>query len=291
VSAQRLEGRPVAESIWRRVQEQGATFAAQAARPACLGLVGGTDESAAAYARQIERQFSRRGLTVSHHTADGAHLTGVLSRLSAEPSVDGILLLTPLPPGADPVRAALAIDPSKDVDGQHPASLGRLGQRRGQFAPATALGGVRLLEHYAIPLRGQRVVVVGRSPVVGLPLALLLLDRDATVTICHSKTPDLPGVTRQADILCVAVGRAGLIGPEHVRHGAVVLDFGTNAEPDGTLRGDVQTAAVAEVASAITPVPGGTGPTTVAVLAEQTVAAAEARLSAQAARRRGAIGN
>src|SRR5207248_4886692 len=114
-----------------------------------------------------------------------------------------ILLLTPLPPGADVEAAALAIDPDKDVDGQHPANLGKLGQRRGQIAPATALGGLRLLEHYGVPLSGARAVVVGRSPVVGLPLALLLLDANATVTVCHSRTVDLASVTREADVLCV----------------------------------------------------------------------------------------
>jgi methylenetetrahydrofolate dehydrogenase (NADP+)/methenyltetrahydrofolate cyclohydrolase len=135
-----------------------------------------------------------------------------------------------------------------------------------------------LLEHYGVELRGARAVVVGRSPVVGLPLALLLLAGDATVTIAHSKTEDLAAVTREADILCVAVGRHHLIGPQHVRPGAVVLDFGSHPRPAGAFEGDVQTEAVAEVAGALTPVPGGTGPLTVAVLAEQTVAAAYARL-------------
>ena len=268
----------MAEAIWQRVAAEAAAFAARMARPATLGLVGGSDdEAAASYARQIERQFARRGLGVAAHTSDGPHLVGLVAELSAEQTIDGILLLTPLPPGADPRRAALAIDPDKDVDGQHPASLGRLGQRRGQFAPATALGGLRLLEHYQVPLRGRRVTVVGRSPVVGLPLALLLLDQDATVSICHSRTADLAAVTREAEVLCVAVGRPAMIGPEHVQPGAVVLDFGTHPLPEGGMQGDVQTARVAEVAAAITPVPGGTGPTTVAVLAEQTLRAALAR--------------
>jgi methylenetetrahydrofolate dehydrogenase (NADP+)/methenyltetrahydrofolate cyclohydrolase len=268
----------VAEAIWQAVQAEAAAFAAHLGRPATLGLVGGSDdEAAASYARQIERQFARRGLRVASHTSDGPHLVGLVAELSADQAIDGLLLLTPLPSGADPQRAALAIDPDKDVDGQHPASLGRLGQRRGQFAPATALGGLRLLEHYEVPLRGRRVTVVGRSPVVGLPLALLLLDQDATISICHSRTADLAAVTREAEVLCVAVGRPGMIGPEHVQPGAVVLDFGTHPLPEGGMQGDVQTARVAEVASAITPGPGGTGPTTVAVLAQQTLRAAQAR--------------
>jgi methylenetetrahydrofolate dehydrogenase (NADP+)/methenyltetrahydrofolate cyclohydrolase len=179
-----------------------------------------------------------------------------------------------LPEGVSAEAATLALDPAKDVDGQHPTNLGRIGQRRSVFAPATALGGLRLLRHYAVELRGSRVVVVGRSPVVGMPLALLLIDADATVTVCHSRTREIARVTREADILCVAMGRAGFISPDHVKPGAVVVDFGTNPTPDGSLVGDVQTGAVQEIASAITPVPGGAGPTTVAVLAEQTLRAA-----------------
>ena len=201
----------------------------------------------------------------------------VVRGLSQDDDVDGILLLTPLPDGVDAEAAVLSIDPSKDVDGQHPANLGRLAQRRAGFAPATALGGLRLLQHYDIPLRGARVVVVGRSPVVGMPLALLLIDADATVTVCHSRSVDLERVTREADILCVAAGRQGFIGPEHVKPGAVVLDFGTHPGEDGSMLGDVQTEAVSQIAGAITPVPGGTGPTTVSVLAQQTVRAAELR--------------
>jgi methylenetetrahydrofolate dehydrogenase (NADP+)/methenyltetrahydrofolate cyclohydrolase len=198
-----------------------------------------------------------------------------LADLSADAEVDGVLVLTPLPNDVAATAVVRALDPAKDVDGLHPETAGRLAQRLASFVPSTALGGLRLLEHYAIPLRGARVVVVGRSPVVGLPLTLLLVQADATVTVCHTRTKDLPGVAREADVLCVAAGRAGLIGPDAVRPGAIVIDFGTNVAEDGSLVGDVQTAAVAEVAGALTPVPGGTGPVTVAVLAEQTLLAAQ----------------
>jgi methylenetetrahydrofolate dehydrogenase (NADP+)/methenyltetrahydrofolate cyclohydrolase len=277
MSARLLEGRPVAEAIWADVSARAAAFAAQTGRPPTLGLVSGADDSAAAYGRQIERQFGRRGLAVSTHTATRSDFLSTVQRLSQDPAIDGILLLTPLPEGVDPEAAVLAIDPAKDVDGQHPENLGRLAQRRTAFAPATALGGLRLLQHYAVPLRGSRVAVVGRSPVVGMPLALLLIDADATVTVCHSRSADLASITREADLVCVAAGRVGLIGAGHIKPGAVVLDFGTNPTPDGSLVGDVQ-ADAAEVAGAITPVPGGTGPTTVSVLAEQSVTAAERRL-------------
>jgi methylenetetrahydrofolate dehydrogenase (NADP+)/methenyltetrahydrofolate cyclohydrolase len=199
----------------------------------------------------------------------------VVRVLGSDETVDGILLLTPLPPGTDSKAVIGGLNPAKDVDGQHPTNLGRLAQRRRAFAPATALGGLQLLQHYEIPLRGTHAVVVGRSPVVGMPLSLLLIDADATVTVCHSRSGDLRQFTREADILCVAAGRAGLIGAEHVKSGAIVLDFGTNSDEHGMVVGDVKTGEVAEVAGAITPVPGGTGPTTVAVLAQQTVTAAE----------------
>jgi methylenetetrahydrofolate dehydrogenase (NADP+) / methenyltetrahydrofolate cyclohydrolase len=275
MAARVLEGRPVADAIWRDVAERASAFATAAGRPACLGLVGGADESAAAYGRQVERQFTRRGLAVISRTADAATFLDLVHGLSHDRSVDGILLLTPLPDGVVAETAVLAIDPAKDVDGQHPINLGRLAQRRAAFAPATALGGLRLLQHYDIALRGTRTVVLGRSPVVGMPLALLLIDADATVSVCHSRTIDLARVTREADLLCVAIGRAHMIGPQHVKPGAVVLDFGTNPEPGGGLVGDVQTDALSQIAGAITPVPGGTGPMTVSVLAQQTVLAAE----------------
>jgi methylenetetrahydrofolate dehydrogenase (NADP+)/methenyltetrahydrofolate cyclohydrolase len=275
--ARLLEGRPVADAIWRDVDDGRARFQQVAGRAPTLALVSGADEAAAAYGRQIERQFTRHALGVLRATLEAADFVQHIRGLSADPGVDGILLLTPLPDGVRAEEAALAIEPSKDVDGQHPLNLGRLAQRRAAFAPATALGGLRLLQHYEIPLRGAKVVVIGRSPVVGMPLALLLIDADATVTICHSRTVDMPHVARGADVLCVAMGRGGMIGPEYVKPGAVVVDFGTNPTPDGAMIGDVQTEAVSDIASAITPVPGGTGPTTVSVLAHQTLRAAELR--------------
>jgi methylenetetrahydrofolate dehydrogenase (NADP+)/methenyltetrahydrofolate cyclohydrolase len=275
MGARLLEGRPVAEAIWADVSTRAQALAAANGRPPTLALVSGADEAAAAYGRQIERQFVRRGLAVRSLSVAGDAFLGQIRDLGSDDGIDGILLLTPLPNGVSAEAAALAIVPAKDVDGQHPTNLGRLAQRRAAFAPATALGGLRLLQHYEIPLRGTRVVVVGRSPVVGMPLALLLTDADATVTVCHSRSGDLAQYTREADILCVAIGREHTIGPEHVKPGAIVLDFGTNPQADGSLVGDVQTDAVAEHASAITPVPGGAGPTTVSVLAQQTVTAAE----------------
>jgi methylenetetrahydrofolate dehydrogenase (NADP+) / methenyltetrahydrofolate cyclohydrolase len=282
MSVRWLEGRPAADAVWQRVQQRATVFHDLTGRPPELAIVSGADAAAESYARQIVRQFSRRGLATQTLATPGdtAGLRESLESLSTQRSVDGVLVLTPLAEGISLADddALDALDPRKDVDGQHPHNLGLLVQKKPALVPATALGGLRLLEHYEVPLRGKRAVVVGRSAVVGLPLALLLLSNDASVSIAHSKTDDLASLTRQADVLCVAVGRHHLIGAEHVRRGAVVLDFGSHPRPDGAFEGDVQTQAVAEVAGALTPVPGGTGPMTVAVLAEQTVAAAYAGL-------------
>lgn len=282
MSARLLEGRPVADATWRDVERRAGSLSAALGRRPCLAVVQSADGAALAYARQIAHAFPKHGLDARllDPPAGGAALEQALHALSADAGVDGVLLLAPLPADGAMSQAIVALDPRKDVDGQHPANLGRLARRASDaLVPCTPLAGLRLLQRHGVALRGARAVVVGRGPVVGLPLALLLLAEDATVSVCHSRTPDLAAVTRGAEVLCVAVGRVGLIGPEHVRRGAVVLDFGTNPVADGSLVGDVQTSAVAAVASAITPVPGGIGAVTVAVLAEQTVAAAE-RLAA-----------
>jgi methylenetetrahydrofolate dehydrogenase (NADP+)/methenyltetrahydrofolate cyclohydrolase len=176
----------------------------------------------------------------------------------------------------DFARAASSIEPAKDVDGANPSSLGRLVAGLTAFPPATAQAVVALLDHYGIELSGRHAAVVGRSTVVGKPVAQLLLDRDATVTICHSRTADLAAATSQADVLVAAVGRAELIRTEHVRAGAVVIDVGTNATDDGGLVGDVDAGDVEGHVAALTPVPGGVGPVTTALLLEHTVRAAEA---------------
>ncbi len=279
MAARILDGRQVAAAVWERVQAEAARLRQARGRPPCLAIVRSDDEAAQAYQRQIERAFARHGLAVvlRDPPQDAGAARAVLTELSRDDDVDGVLLMAPLAGDVDARAVIPALGPGKDVDGQHPANLGLLVQRRSRFVPSTALGGLRLLQHYGVALRGRRAVIVGRSAVVGLPLSLLLLDADATVTVCHTRTDDLPGVTREADILCVAAGRPGLVGREGVKTGAVVVDFGTSPGPGGALVGDVRTAEVAEVAAAVTPVPGGVGAVTVAVLAGQTVAAARAR--------------
>jgi len=202
----------------------------------------------------------------------------LLSRLNADPSIHGVLLQLPLPPGCDEDQAIAAIAPEKDVDGFHPTNLGHLLAGTPTVLPCTPAGVMELLDHYGIELKGAEAVVVGRSRIVGKPLAQLLLARHATVTMCHTRTRDLAVHTRRAEILCVAAGRPQVITGEMVREGAVVVDVGINRLENGKLVGDVEFAGAAKRARAITPVPGGVGPMTVAMLLRNTLQAARRQL-------------
>ncbi len=264
-----LSGRELAAEIRAGTAAAAAELAA-AHRPPRLTVVTATDDEASAwYVRSIASAAAKAGIGCEvedlgpRATADG--IAAQLAALSADPTVHGIILTTPLPGSARLAELAGAIDPAKDVDGANPVSLGRLMTGLPTFAPATAEAVLWLLDHYQVELAGRHAVVVGRSAVVGKPVAHLLLDRNATVTICHSRTRDLAAITTQADVLVVAAGRAGLIGPGHVAPGATVIDVGTNATPDGGLAGDVDPK-VADVAGALSPVPGGVGPVTTALL-------------------------
>jgi len=198
-----------------------------------------------------------------------------VKQLNADDAIDGLLVQMPLPSHIDEARVIRAIDPVKDVDGLHPLNAGQLLLGEPAHVGATPVGVMALLEEYEVPVSGARAFVVGRSDIVGKPVALLLLHANATVTICHSRTRDLASHTREADILVVAVGQAGVIGPDHVREGATVIDVGVNRTDEG-LRGDVAPA-VAERAGLLTPVPGGVGPMTIAMLLRSTVRAAQYR--------------
>jgi methylenetetrahydrofolate dehydrogenase (NADP+)/methenyltetrahydrofolate cyclohydrolase len=276
VTARRLDGRDLAASL--RAQAAGAVAAAAAEGITVrLAIVTAThDEPAAWYVRSLSGAAARAGIEceIADLGAGAApgRIATELARLSADAAVHGIILQTPVPAGATAAELAEAIDPAKDVDGANPVSLGRLTASLPTFASATAAAVVRLLDFHGVELSGRRAVVVGRSAVVGKPLAQLLLARDATVTICHSRTCDLASVTGEAEVLVAAAGRPGLITAGHVRPGAVVIDVGTSAS-DGGLVGDVD-AAVASVAEALSPVPGGVGPVTTAELLLATALAA-----------------
>jgi methylenetetrahydrofolate dehydrogenase (NADP+) / methenyltetrahydrofolate cyclohydrolase len=272
-----LAGRELAADIRAGTAARAAELAA-AGRPPRLTVVTATDDEASAwYVRSIATAAGKAGIGCEVEdlgaAASASGIEAQLAALSGDPTVDAIILTTPLPGGARLAELAEAIDPAKDVDGANPVSLGRLMTGLPAFAPATAEAVLRLLDHHEVALEGRRAVVVGRSAVVGKPVAQLLLDRNATVTICHSRTRDLAAVTREAEVLVVAAGRAGLIGPGYVAPGAVVVDVGTNTTPEGGLAGDVEPA-VADLAGALSPVPGGVGPVTTALLLRHVTMAA-----------------
>ena len=287
-SGRELSGRELAAEIRAATAARAAELTA-AGRPPRLAVVTATgDEASAWYVRSLARTAVKAGIAcdvtdlipndperLESQAATVAGIREALEALSEDPLVHGILLQTPLPGGTPLAELAGFIDPAKDVDGANPVSLGRLMTGLPAFASATAAAVLALLDHHQVALSGRRAVVVGRSAVVGKPVAQLLLSRDATVTVCHSRTPDLAAVTSEAEVLVVAAGRAGLIGVGHVSPGAVVVDVGTNATADGGLAGDVDPA-VAQVAGALSPVPGGVGPVTTAMLLRQVTEAAEA---------------
>jgi len=271
-----LSGRELAAQI-RAVAATQAAELTRASRQPRLAVVTATDDEASAwYVRSIANAAAKEGIAcdvLRTTTANG--ITATLTQLADDPEVHGIVLQTPLPDGASLAALATVIPTGKDVDGASPESLGRLVAGLPAFAPATAAAVLALLDYYEVELQGRHAVVVGRSVVAGKPAAHLLLDRHATVTICHSRTPDLAAITRQADVLVVAAGRPGLIGPGHVSPGTTVIDVGTNVADDGRLAGDVDPA-VADVAAALSPVPGGVGPVTTALLLRHVVEAAAA---------------
>lgn len=278
-----IDGKKVAAAVLEETRERVDELAARGKDVTLATVLVGDDPASATYVRSKRRRAAELGIRSIHHELSGhvaqRHVVDLLRRLGEDPEVDGILLQLPLPRGLDGQSATLEIDPAKDVDGLHPANLGRIVLDRPFLAPCTPSGCMTLLEHYGIPVRGAEVVVVGRSFLVGRPLALLLAARgaDATITIAHSRTRSLAEVTRRADIVVAAVGVPRMVTSEYVRPGAVVIDVGINRTESGELVGDVDFDDVAAVADAITPVPGGVGPMTVAMLMRNTAIAAEHR--------------
>ncbi len=273
-----LSGKELAAGIRAEVAAAAAELAAAGTPPRLAVVVATADESSAWYVRSIARAAEKTGIACSvvdlGETATPDRIRAELSSLSGDPAVHGIILQTPLPADAVFDDLAASIHPAKDVDGANPLSLGRLAAGLPAFPPATAEAVLALLDHHGIPLAGAHAVVVGRSTVVGKPAALLLLQRDATVTVCHRHTKELAEVTRSADVLVAAVGRPNLITAEFVAQDAVVIDVGTNPTPDGGLVGDVDADSVSGRAAGLTPVPGGVGPVTTALLLRHTVASA-----------------
>jgi len=276
VTAASLTGRELATTIRAAAAARAAELTVAGRQPRLAVVTATDDEASAAYVRSIANAAGKEGIACDLlRTTTAAGVSATLAQLADDPEVHGVVLQTPLPDGALLADLARASPAGKDVDGASPESLGRVTAGLPAFAPATAEAVLALLDYYQVELRGRHAVVVGRSVVVGKPVAHLLLDRHATVTISHSRTADLAAITRQADVLVVAAGRAGLIGPEHVSPGATVIDVGTNVTDAGQLAGDVDPA-VAGVATALSPVPGGIGPVTTALLLRHVVEAAAA---------------
>jgi methylenetetrahydrofolate dehydrogenase (NADP+)/methenyltetrahydrofolate cyclohydrolase len=270
-----LAGRELARAIRAEAAAEAAALTTAGRQPRLAVVTANDDGGSAAYVRSIANAAAKEGIACDvARTTTVAGIIAALTQLADDPEVHGVILQTPLPAGANLAELATAIPSAKDIDGASPESLGRLAAGLPSFAPATAEAVLALLDHYQVELRGRHAVVVGRSVVVGKPAAHLLLDRHATVTICHSRTVDLAAITRQADVLVAAVGRAGLIGPGHVSPGTTVIDVGTNAAPDGGLAGDVDPAVAAMEGVALSPVPGGVGPVTTALLLRHVVTAA-----------------
>jgi methylenetetrahydrofolate dehydrogenase (NADP+)/methenyltetrahydrofolate cyclohydrolase len=279
VEAQLIDGKAVAAEVRERVREEVAVLASP---PGLATILVGDDPASAVYVRMKREDCAEVGIESFHHEpgrdASQEELVALIESLNADERVHGILLQLPLPDHLDQDPLIRLIDPAKDVDGLTPISAGLLAQGHpGAIAPCTPVGVMELLRHAEVEVEGARAVVIGRSILVGKPLATLLLAANATVTHCHSRTRDLAAICREADILVAAAGQPGLITGEMVKQGAAVIDVGTN-RVDGKLVGDVEFEAAGERAGAITPVPGGVGPMTRAMLLVNTLAAARARV-------------
>ncbi len=272
-----LDGKSLAAELRGEVKRRVDALAQRGMKPGVAVVLVGDNPASRVYVRNKTRACEETGiysrqLDLPATTREDA-LIAEIEKLNADRAIHGILVQLPLPAHIDAARVQAAVSPAKDVDGFHVENLGALLAGRPRLVPCTPAGVMRMLEHAGVPISGRHAVVVGRSNIVGKPLALLLLQKDATVTVCHSKSRDLENLARSADILVAAVGRAKLVTGRMVKPGACVIDVGINRLADGSFAGDVDFASAAEVAGWITPVPGGVGPMTIAMLLENCLAA------------------
>lgn len=282
MAARIIDGKAVAAEVRERVAAEVMDFETEHGRtPLLVTVIVGDDPASEVYVAGKHRACEQVGIRSLHHglpaeTTEG-ELLALVEKLNSDRDVDGILVQLPVPDQIDPDQIIAAIDPGKDVDGLTPVNAGRLAQGMPGLVSCTPVGVMELLRHEGVELEGAEAVVVGRSKLVGVPVSRLLLAANATVTMCHSRTRDLAAVCRRADVLVAAVGAPRLLGGDAIKPGAVVIDVGVN-RTDAGLVGDVNFEAATEIASAITPVPGGVGPMTVAMLLVNTLAAARARV-------------
>jgi methylenetetrahydrofolate dehydrogenase (NADP+)/methenyltetrahydrofolate cyclohydrolase len=283
MAAQILDGKAIAAKVRAEVAAEAAELGQRGVQPGLAVVLVGEDPASQVYVRSKGKAANEAGLAVFDHKlpADTSErdLLALVARLNDDPRVDGILVQFPVPKQIDAARVQQAIAPEKDVDGLHPENIGRLWAGQPRFVPCTPLGVMRLLAEAGAVVEGADAVVLGRSNLVGRPVAALLEHANATVTLCHSRTRSLADEVRRADLVVAAIGRAELVRGDWVKPGAVVIDVGMNRKPDGKLTGDVEFAAARERARAITPVPGGVGPMTIACLLANTARSARRRLT------------
>jgi len=281
----RIDGKTLAAKVKEEVAEDAALLREKGIIPCLAVLLIGEDSASQIYVRNKKKACEENGIASRSfelpETTSEAQVVELVAELNADPTVDGILIQQPLPRHLDPLKLMESVDPKKDVDCLTNDSCGRLMSGRPYFLPCTPAGIMRMLEEYNIPVSGKNCVVVGRSGIVGRPMAMMLLWQNGTVTVCHSKTKDLAAECRRADILVVATGKRNLVTADMVRDGCVVIDVGMNRDENGKLHGDVDFEAIEKKAYAITPVPGGVGPMTIAMLLKNTISAAKMRLESK----------
>jgi methylenetetrahydrofolate dehydrogenase (NADP+)/methenyltetrahydrofolate cyclohydrolase len=270
-----IDGKLVAQTIRSSLTAEVMQLKARGIEPGLAAVLVGDNPASVIYVRNKRKACAEVGMASTQHdlpaTASQIQLLEIIGQLNDDPKVNGILVQLPLPKGISPEAITDAISPAKDVDGLHPYNTGRLTRGDSLFVPCTPLGVMALLDHYKLPIEGRRAVVIGRSNLVGKPAALLLMHRHATVTVCHSRTQGIDAICREADVIIAAMGKAKFLTANMVKPGAVVIDVGINRLPDGSLCGDVDYGPVSGVAGWITPVPGGVGPMTIAMLLSNTV--------------------
>ena len=285
MSAKIIDGKQVAARCREELKQQVAALRARGIIPGLAVILVGEDPASQVYVRNKHRACEELGIHSEQYTlpaeTDRQTLLDLITELNGREEIDGILVQLPLPGHLDQKEILSAIDPAKDVDSFHPQNVGRLVIGDYFFAPCTPSGILTLIDSAGVDLTGKECVVIGRSNIVGKPMALMLLHRNATVTVCHSKTRDLPSVTRRADVLISAVGKAGFVTADMVKPGAVVIDVGMNRNQAGKLCGDVDFESVSRVAGYLTPVPGGVGPMTITMLLRSTVLSAQNRRKKQ----------
>ena len=285
MSAKIIDGKQVAARCREELKQQVAALRARGIIPGLAVILVGEDPASQVYVRNKHRACEELGIHSEQYTlpaeTDRQTLLDLITELNGREEIDGILVQLPLPGHLDEKEILSAIDPAKDVDSFHPQNVGRLVIGDYFFAPCTPSGILTLIDSAGVDLTGKECVVIGRSNIVGKPMALMLLHRNATVTVCHSKTRELPSVTRRADVLISAVGKAGFVTADMVKPGAIVIDVGMNRNQAGKLCGDVDFESVSRVAGYLTPVPGGVGPMTITMLLRSTVLSAQNRRKKQ----------